>query len=147
MPTKRDAPKSLFFYGTLKAAEVREAVLGYKVPENRLAAAKLSGFEVRRVAGTFYPMIVAGPPEAMIVGVLLSGIDRRELDRFDRLEGADYQRADVAVECDGQMHATQIYKPINRLPAAELWDFASWYKKDLDNFLSQDFDPGGVRRP
>ena len=125
----------------------REAVLGYKVPENRLAAAKLSGFEVRRVAGTFYPMIVAGPPEAMIVGVLLSGIDRRELDRFDRLEGADYQRADVAVECDGQMHATQIYKPINRLPAAELWDFASWYKKDLDNFLSQDFDPGGVRRP
>ena len=126
---------------------MREAVLGYKVPENRLAAAKLSGFEVRRVEGTFYPMIVAGPPEAMIVGVLLSGIERRELDRFDRLEGADYQRADVVVECDGQMHATQIYKPINRLPAAELWDFANWYKKDLDNFLSQDFDPGGVRRP
>jgi gamma-glutamylcyclotransferase (GGCT)/AIG2-like uncharacterized protein YtfP len=147
LPTNRDAPKSLFFYGTLKAAEVREAVLGYKVPENRLAAAKLSGFEVRRVAGTFYPMIVAGPPEAMIVGVLLSGINRRELDRFDRLEGADYQRADVAVECDGRIHATQIYKPINRLPAAELWDFASWYKKDLENFLSQDFDLGGVRRP
>lgn len=147
MPINKDAPKSLFFYGTLKASEVREAVLGYEVPENRLAAAKLSGFEVRRVAGTFYPMIAAGPAEAVIEGVLLTGIDRQELDRLDRLEGADYHRVDVAVECDGQMHTTQIYEPINRLPAAELWDFASWYEKDLDNFLNQDFDPNGVRRP
>lgn len=147
MPEDKDMRASLFFYGTLKAAEVREAVLGYKVPENRLLGATLSGFEVRRVAGTFYPMIVTAQPEAVIEGVLLTGIDKQELDRLDRLEGVNYQRIDVEVECEGQMRAAQLYKPINKLPAAELWDFANWYKKDLDNFLSQDFDPDGVRRP
>ena len=143
----KDIPNSLFFYGTLKAAEVREAVLGYNVPEIRLAVARLHGHAVRRVAGTFYPMIVSAQSGGFIDGVLMTGIDSQELERLDRLEGVNYRRIEVDVECYGQMRATQVYKPVKNLLAAEQWDFENWYENDLNNFLSQDFNLHWVRRP
>ena len=137
----------LFFYGTLKAAEIREAVLGYSVPDSQLEPARLFGFQVRRVAGAFYPMLIEAAAEAVVEGVIMTVTSRQDLDRLDRFEGSDYRRVEAsAIGADGPRQI-QIFQPAPHLQAAELWDFQRWYETDLDNFLAQDFDLDGVRRP
>ena len=139
--------QALFFYGTLKAAEVREAVLGYSVPARQLQLARLPGFQVRRVAGAFYPMLIEAAPDAIVEGVIMTVTNRQDLDRLDRFEGADYQRVEVSAICADGPRPVQTYQPAPHLKAAELWDFQRWYETDLDNFLAQDFNLDGVRRP
>ena len=137
----------LFFYGTLKAREVRKAVLGYEVNDDRLLGAILSGFQVRRVVGAHYPMLVASSPEDKVSGIIMQDIDKEDLEKLDRFEGKDYQRIWVEAICDGQPCSVQIYKPNARLKGAEIWDFQDWYQNDLEKFLEQDFNLRGVRRP
>ena len=147
LASSHNIEQALFFYGTLKAPEVREAVLGYQVPESQLELAQLFGFEVWRVAGAFYPMLVDAAPDAVVEGIIMKVTSRRDLDRLDRFEGADYQRIEASAICAGRPCPVQIYRPAQHLKAAELWDFQRWYKTDLNNFLTQDFHLDGVRRP
>ena len=139
--------QALFFYGTLRAAEVREAVLGYPVPKRQLQPARLSGYQVRRVAGAFYPMLIQAVADAVVDGVIMTVTRRQDLDRLDRFEGADYQRVQVPAMCANGPRLVQVYQPTPHLEAAEIWDFHRWYETDLDHFLTQDFDLDGVRRP
>jgi len=41
----------------------------------------------------------------------------------------------------------QIYQASSHLVAAERWDFWHWYEDELEQFLSNDFDLDGVRKP
>ena len=142
-----DSTTHLFFYGTLRAAEIRKKVLGYDVPEPRLLPARLQGFEVRRVSGTFYPMIVASTSDDIVEGLVMTDIDSGDLDRLDSFEGEDYQRIHVLADVAGQPCHVQIYQASSHLVAAERWDFWHWYEHELEQFLSSDFDSGGVRKP
>ena len=63
---------NLFFYGTLKAEQVRQAVLGTHHATLRIAPATLTGYEVRQVAGALYPMIVASDHANIVSGLILS---------------------------------------------------------------------------
>lgn len=143
--TKRSTP--LFFYGTLRAAEVRKAVLGYDVNNSQLHPASLAGYEVRRVEGASYPMLVRTPTPSIVNGLVMTQIDKAGLDRLDRFEGEDYQRITVDVLCASQQMKAQIYEPASHLKAAELWVFEKWYESDLTTFIQQDFNLDGVRRP
>ena len=147
MPDPLKLSTDLFFYGTLRAAEIRKKVLGYDVPDARLLPARLQGFEVRRVSGAFYPMIVASATEDIVEGLVMTAIDSGDLDRLDRFEGEDYQRIHVLAEISGQPCPVQIYQASAHLRAAERWDFRHWYENELEQFLSRDFDLDGVRKP
>ena len=46
---------TLFFYGTLRAAEIRSAVLGYDLPTGHLTDAVLENYQVRRVRARSIP--------------------------------------------------------------------------------------------
>ena len=115
-------------------------------PDARLLPARLQGFEVRRVSGAFYPMIVASASDD-IVEVIMTAIDSGDLDRLDRFEGDDYQRIHVLAEISGQPCPVQIYQASAHLLAAERWDFHHWYENELVQFLSRDFYLDGVRKP
>ena len=76
---------TLFFYGTLRAAEVRRAVLGTDIPACLLSPARLNDFAVRRVDGALYPMLVhnVGGRATGLVATGLSG----DVVATDRLKG------------------------------------------------------------
>ena len=147
MPDPLKPSADLFFYGTLRAAEIRKKVLGYDVSDARLLPARLQGFEVRRVSGAFYPMIVASASDDIVEGLVMTAIDSGDLDRLDRFEGDDYQRIHVLAEISGQPFPVQIYQASAHLLAAERWDFHHWYENELVQFLSRDFYLDGVRKP
>jgi len=147
MPGSLKPSTDLFFYGTLRAAEIRKKVLGYEVPDARLLPARLQGFEVRHVSGAFYPMIVASASDDIVEGLVMKDIDSGDLDRLDRFEGEDYQRIHVLAEISGHSCPVQIYQASGHLLAAERWDFHRWYENELEQFLSKDFDLEGVRQP
>lgn len=137
---------TLFFYGTLRAAEIRRAVLGTDLPPAQLLDASVSGYQVRRVEGAFYPMLVAAAG-GRVDGLVATGLDRRSVDRLDRFEGVHYNRSSLEVLTANGPLAADVYLPDKHMSAAELWDFDSWYKHDMTSFLSQEFHPEGVRPP
>ena len=147
MPDPFKPSTDLFFYGTLRAAKIRKKVLGYDVPDAQLLSARLRGFEVRRVSGAFYPMIVANASDDIVEGLVMTAIDSGDLDRLDRFEGEDYRRTHVLAEISGQPCPVQVYQPSAHLLPAERWDFHRWYENELEQFLSKDFDLDGVRKP
>ncbi len=138
----------LFFYGTLRAPEVRLAVMGFDLPRERLLPGWLRGFDVQRVAGASYPMLVRAKDEqTKVAGVIATGLDSRTVSRLDRFEGSDYQRVSLNASVQGHDHNVQVYLASSSLVPAGPWDFESWYQHDRSRFMQEDFNTGGVRRP
>ena len=137
---------TLFFYGTLRAAEVRRAVLGADIPEDRLTPASLNGYQVRRVDGALYPMLVKSAG-GRVTGMIAAGLNRDALARLDRFEGRHYSRHALSVVTDTGPVTADVYLPDEAMSAAEPWDFDIWYKRDMKSFLEREFSPAGVRPP
>lgn len=137
---------TLFFYGTLRAAEVRSAVLGDDLPAAHLTDAILENYQARRVQGALYPMLVATPGERA-AGLVATGLDRQALKMLDQFEGPNYSRSALRVCTSAGFVKADIYLPNHMLSAAEPWDFDSWAKHDMTAFLQQDCRYGGVRPP
>lgn len=138
--------KDLFFYGTLRAAEVRRAVLGSDLPSGQLQQAVLSGYEIRRVDGALYPMLVACSG-GLVNGLLATGLDASSVGKLDQFEGVHYQRVSLDVATAKGLQAADVYLPDQQMIAAELWDFDSWSKHDMTLFLKREFNLKGVRPP
>ena len=137
---------TLFFYGTLRAAEIRSAVLGCDLQVGHLTDAVLENYEVRRVSGALYPMLVAADGERT-AGVVATGLNRQTIQMLDRFEGEHYSRSALQVLTAAGLVKADVYLPDDTLSAGEAWDFDSWYKHDMTAFLQQDFRYGGVRSP
>ena len=137
---------ALFFYGTLRAAEVRQAVLGTDLPSDQLQQAMLSGYEVRRVDGALYPMLVARS-DGQVNGLLATGLDVTSLCKLDQFEGVHYRRTSLEVNTVNGPIEADVYLPDQLMVAAELWYFDSWYKRDMTSFLEREFNLDGVRPP
>ena len=137
---------ALFFYGTLRAAEVRRAVLGSDLPPDQLHRAELGGYEVRRVDGALYPMLVACSG-GLVNGLLATGLQASSVGKLDQFEGAHYRRISLEVTTATGSQAADVYLPDQQMVAAELWDFESWYKRDMTSFLEREFNLDGVRPP
>ena len=138
---------NLFFYGTLKAEQVRQAVLGTHHATLRIVPATLTGYEVRQVAGALYPMIVASDHANIVSGLIIYDVDSESLALLDRFEGVHYQRAQVGVMTENSEEQAEIYIPDDTMIPAGLWDFDSWVNQDMARFFAEDFAPEGVARP
>ena len=136
----------LFCYGTLRAAEVRHDVLGYYLPTANLSDALLYNYQVRRVQGALYPMLVPALAE-QVTGLVATGLNRQAIRVLDQFEGQNYSRSALQVNTAAGPLMADVYLPHNILTAAELWDFDSWYKHDITTFLQRDFRQSGVRPP
>ena len=53
--------KTLFFYGTLRSREVREAVLDQQANNLILIDAYIKGYKLFKVKNTNYPLIISDP--------------------------------------------------------------------------------------
>ena len=137
---------TLFFYGTLRAAEIRSAVLGYDLPTGHLTDAVLENYQVRRVKGALYPLLVPAAGEKAI-GLLATSLDRLAVQMLDQFEGQHYNRSVLQVHTAAGFVEADVYLPDDTLLAAESWDFDRWYKNDMTAFLQQDFRQEGVRPP
>ena len=136
----------MFFYGTLRAAEIRAAVLGYDLPTGHLTDAVLENYQVRRVKGALYPLLVPAAGETAI-GLLATNLDRQAIQMLDQFEGQHYNRSALQVYTAAGFVEAEMYLADNTLLAAESWDFERWYKHDMTAFLQQDFRKEGVRPP
>ncbi len=137
---------TLFFYGTLRAAEIRSAVLGDDLPTGHLTDAVLENYQVRRVQGALYPLLVPAAGEKAI-GLLATNLDRLAIQILDQFEGHHYNRSALQVSTGAGLVKAEVYLPDDTLLAAESWDFERWYKHDMTAFLQQDFRKEGVRPP
>lgn len=138
----------LFIYGTLQHEDVRRAVLGHDGAQHQFVKAALTDHAIYHVAGTAYPMIMA-EAGMLAPGLIWYGLTPADYARLDRFEGAHYQRHPVQVSRtdDGVSLSAEIYQPDHILPRGARWEFSSWCKTGLSQFLEKDFHLDGVRSP
>ena len=90
--------KTLFFYGTLRDHEVREAVIGDQAKQLNLVDGYLIGYKLFRVKNTNYPLIVREKSSSnKINGLVATGLDKQVIRKLDMFEGKNYSRSEVSV--------------------------------------------------
>jgi ADP-ribose diphosphatase len=116
---------SLFLYGTLCHAPLRESVLGLG---HVVSEARLPGYRVHWAEGADFPVIVPGEGEA--VGLLVEGLDGDALARADWFEGGfGYRLTQVSVTVAGRGKvATKTYLPMRHLKPGAPWSLDDWVR-------------------
>jgi len=126
-----------FFYGTLRDAAVREAVLGpARARALSLRPATLPGWRCAFMRGRTYPVVVPSRGDA-VTGLLAGAVDREGYRRLTAFESDEYVERDVAVvTADGMSHRARIYAagPRARIGRAA-WDFDAWCRDHRAAFL------------
>ena len=79
-----------FFYGTLRDAEVRRAVIGSGVERVSIVPGTLPGWACVFMGGRHYPVLRPNP-YAVTEGVLADGVDIAQARRIDRFETGEYR--------------------------------------------------------
>jgi len=134
----------LFTYGTLMAAEVIEAVLGY--PAGPATAAELPDFGCYRVRDRPFPAILA-ETGGVTSGCVYRNLTATALRQLDQYEGDLYYRRRVCVQlCDGRsLEAwTYVLHPSHStLLSSEPWEYRHFVEHQLDGMLKS---LRGVRR-
>ena len=142
--------KILFFYGTLRDHEVREAVIGDRAKQLNLVDGYLIGYKLFRVKNTNYPLIVRDNSSSnKIDGLVAMGLDKQVIRKLDMFEGKNYSRAEVSVfrNIDNEKINAEIYVPEKTLQYTEEWTYVNWYKYQRKFFFHNDFRKKGVRSP
>ena len=123
--------KILFFYGTLRDHEVREAVIGERAKQLNLVDGYLIGYRLYRVKNTNYPLIVRDKLSSnKINGLVAMGLDKQLIRKLDMFEGKNYSRAEVSVfrNIDNEKIMAEIYVPKKTLQYTEGWTYENWHK-------------------
>ncbi len=123
--------KILFFYGTLRDHEVREAVIGDRAKQLNLVDGYLIGHKLFRVKNTNYPLIVKDNSSSnKINGLVAMGLDKQVIRKLDMFEGKKYSRAEVSVfrNIDNEKIMAEIYVPKKTLQYTEGWTYENWHK-------------------
>ena len=123
--------KILFFYGTLRDHEVREAVIGDRAKQLNLVDGYLIGHKLFRVKNTNYPLIVKDNSSSnKINGLVAMGLDKQVIRKLDMFEGKNYSRAEVSVfrNIDNEKIMAEIYVPKKTLQYTEGWTYENWHK-------------------
>ena len=137
---------SLFFYGTLKASEVRKAVLGENIKYHETINGFLTHYKVFQVKDANYPLIkFTNNEEDVVQGLLIYNISLDELNKLDKFEGINYFRQYVKINVAGKLYDSQIYVPDKNLLHSVPWDYEKWYNNDMKKFFNNEFDLNGVK--
>ena len=144
--SKHKIQYSLFFYGTLKASEVRKAVLGENIEYHEATNGFLTHYKVFQVKDANYPLIkFTNNEEDVVKGLLIYNISSDELNKLDKFEGINYFRQYVKINVAGNLYDSQIYIPNKNLVHGEPWDYENWYNNDMQSFFNNEFDLNGVK--
>ena len=135
---------SLFFYGTLRSEEVREAVIGQK--KFNISHGILQKHKVYKVKNANYPLIkFTNQKSDEVKGILITDITTEEIKKLDKFEGKNYFRQFVKINMKDKLYDAQIYMPQKTLIAEEPWNFDYWYKNNINDFFSKEFNLNGVK--
>jgi gamma-glutamylcyclotransferase (GGCT)/AIG2-like uncharacterized protein YtfP len=136
---------AMFFYGTLRAIEVREAVLGKDIDKHKSNKAIIYKHQVYKVMNANYPLITyTNNSQDKVEGLLVHNISEEELKKLDAFEGKNYFRAKAQVEVHGQLFNVEIYMPDKTMKLDQIWDFEDWYKNNIEDFFKKEFNINGV---
>ena len=136
---------AMFFYGTLRAIEVREAVLGKDIDKHKSNKAIIYKYQVYKVMNANYPLITyTNNSQDKVEGLLVHNISEEELKKLDAFEGKNYFRAKAQVEVHGQLFNVEIYMPDKTMGLDQIWDFDDWYKNNMEDFFKKEFNINGV---
>ena len=136
---------AMFFYGTLRAIEVREAVLGKDIDKHKSNKAIIYKHQVYKVMNANYPLITyTNNSQDKVEGLLVHNISEAELKKLDAFEGKNYFRAKAQVEVHGQLFNVEIYMPDKTMESDQIWDFDDWYKNNIEDFFKKEFNIDGV---
>ena len=136
---------AMFFYGTLRAIEVREAVLGKDIDKHKSNKAIIYKHQVYKVMNANYPLITCtNNSQDKVEGLLVHNISEEELKKLDAFEGKNYFRAKAQVEVHGQLFNVEIYMPDKTMGLDQIWDFDDWYKNNMEDFFKKEFNINGV---
>ena len=132
---------AMFFYGTLRAIEVREAVLGKDIDKHKSNKAIIYKHQVYKVMNANYPLITyTNNSQDKVEGLLVHNISEAELKKLDAFEGKNYFRAKAQVEVHGQLFNVEIYMPDKTMESDQIWDFDDWYKNNIEDFFKKEFN-------
>ena len=135
---------SLFFYGTLRSEEVREAVIGQK--KFNISRGILQKHKVYKVKNANYPLIkFTNQKRDEVQGILITDLTTEEIKKLDKFEGKNYFRQFIKVNIKDKLYDAQIYMPHKNLIAEEPWNFDYWYENNINDFFSKEFNLNGVR--
>ena len=140
----------LFFYGTLRSQDVRDAVLNKDANKLILSDAYLIGFKLFKVKNANYPLIIKDSlSEEPIPGYLVKGLDKEIIRQLDLFEGDNYSRYKVyAYETKKKIKIScEIYMPNKSLAYTDEWIFEDWCKLNKNNFFEIDFNKKGILGP
>ena len=136
---------AMFFYGTLRAIEVREAVLGKDIDKHKSNKAIIYKHQVYKVMNANYPLITyTNNSQDKVEGLLVHNISEAELKKLDAFEGKNYFRAKAQVEVHGQLFNVEIYMPDKTMESDQIWDFDDWCKNNIEDFFKKEFNINGV---
>lgn len=127
-----------FFYGTLRDADVRAAVLGRAAEGVFCRAARLVGYRCLRARGASYPVIVPAAG-AVTEGLLVRGLDAADGRRLAAYEGGDYVLRPLRVRLDdgGEMIAHGFLPRQRRMASGQPWSLTDWQRSYKDAFLAR----------
>ncbi len=134
----------LFCYGSLRVAEVIQAVIGC-APHGRQAA--LPNHALRRIRDASYPGVIP-QARASTPGCVYDGLSDDDLARLDDFEGEPYSRElrTVRFEDGDEAEAWVYLLPDNRLDwlTDDPWDLETFRRNDLADFMRRCFSQGQV---
>ncbi len=139
IPIAGDPTVDFFFYGTLRDAEVRRAVLGPTAEPLTVVPARLAGYRCAPVADGRFPVII---PEAgaSAVGVVVAGVGLVAAARTSYFEdeGYDYGVTVVAVEsAAGGVRPAWAFLSTGRLtPGPGRWSIEAWRRRHRTEFVA-----------
>jgi gamma-glutamylcyclotransferase (GGCT)/AIG2-like uncharacterized protein YtfP len=125
-----------FFYGTLRDAEVRRAILGPGVDRVSIAPGVLPGWRCVFLRGRSYPVL---RPDAAAAtgGVIADGIDADQARRLDRFETDEYRPRRAAVrDADGEtVEAMVFFAARPGFATMTPWRFDEWQRRHKPRLL------------
>ncbi|WP_018638494.1 gamma-glutamylcyclotransferase family protein [Parafrankia elaeagni] len=106
----------LFAYGTLRFAEVVEALLGRRPA---MTSGAVRGWRAAALRGRSYPGLVPAAADVHCPGTCLRGLTRAERELLDLFEGEPYEPRDLPLAGGGRAVAYLWRSPAE----AEMWDW------------------------
>lgn len=127
---------AFFFYGTLRDAEMRLAVVGYPL---KVEPAWLDGYRCVGIAGRTYPMLFVRSGD-VAEGVLALGADAAAIKRLTAYEGGEYRLGEKTVRrLDGSTCRAKLFlaRPGTAGSHQRDWCFEEWRRRFKKKMLSR----------
>lgn len=119
-----------FFYGTLMANEILEAVLRRQVDPARRRRARLVGYRRVYRRGAFHPVLVSDSASE-VDGIVVWGLTTRDIAMLKAYEGPAYEITELTVLLyAGRTAKAKVFLPATTCqPSSVAWTFEDWRRR------------------